>query len=143
MENQTIALLRECDAGCKMAAESMNQVQKSVDDPRLGALIADYRGKHEKLRERISSLLKAAGGGEKEPPMMASAFSWASTEMKLLFHEDRKQIAKIMMDGCNMGIQSVSGYINQYSGASPDSLTAARDLVRTEEEFMKELKKFL
>ena len=48
-----------------------------------------------------------------------------------------------MMDGCNMGIQSVSEYLNQYPQASQESKSLAKKLVETEEMFMKELKKFL
>ena len=57
--------------------------------------------------------------------------------------KDSRQIAKIMTDGCNMGIQSVSEYINKYPAASGDSVSLAKDLVKTEESFMKELREYL
>lgn len=37
--------------------------------------------------------------------MMAAAFSRMSTGMKMLMKDDNRQAAKILMDGCNMGIQ--------------------------------------
>lgn len=42
-----------------------------------------------------------------------------------------------------MGIQNISGAMNQYGGASADSKKIARELVQTEEAFMKDLKEFL
>ena len=59
---------------------------------------------------------------------MASAFSWLSTEMKMMFKDDNNQIAKIMMNGCNMGIQSISEDINKYSNASSESVSLAKSL---------------
>ena len=63
--------------------------------------------------------------------------------MKMMMKGDDRQAAKIMMDGCNMGIQSICGYQNQYAGASTDSMALADGLVRTEESFRDELKAFL
>ena len=74
---------------------------------------------------------------------MASAFSWLSTEMKMMFKDDNTKIAKIMMNGCNMGIQSISEDINKYSNASSESVSLAKKLVKAEENFMRDLERFL
>ena len=55
--------------------------------------------------------------------MMAAAFSRMSTGMKMLMKDDNRQAAKILMDGCNMGIQSICGFRNQYAGASGKAWT--------------------
>ena len=44
-----------------------------------------------------------------------------------------------MIDGCNMGIKSVSEYINKYKTASAESMDLAKKLVKTEQEFMNDL----
>ncbi len=36
--------------------------------------------------------------------MMASAFSWFSTELKLNLNDDNSEIAKLLIDGCRMAI---------------------------------------
>ena len=74
---------------------------------------------------------------------MAQAFSWITTEMKLMIKDDNTQIAKILMDGCNMGIKSLSEQINKYPEASRESRAAAEKIVKCEEKLMGELKKFL
>ena len=74
---------------------------------------------------------------------MASVFSWITTEMKLMIKDDSRQIAKLMMDGCNMGIQSISEAVNENPEASGESKSAAKKLVKELEDFMKELKPFL
>lgn len=61
----------------------------------------------------------------------------------MMAKDDNKQAAKIMMNGCNMGIQSITETMHQCKDASNESMSLAKKLVRTEEEFMGEMKKFL
>lgn len=143
MNDHTSELLRECNLGCKMAVNSMDQIRKYITDSRLEELIDTYRGKFEKTEDESSKMLEECGIHEKEPTPMAEAFSWISTEMKMMLDQDNQKVAKIMMDGCNMGIQSVGEYINKYSQASKESAALAKKLLKDEEEFMKKLEEFL
>lgn len=143
MEEVTKKLLEECSQGCKMAVDSMNQVSTHVNGDKLKGVIEDYKDKHEKIGKKVDELLQKGGAGGKEPPMAASAFSWMTSELKMKMKNDDSQISKLMMDGCNMGIQSISGFMNEYVAASGESMALARELVHTEEDFMKELKSFL
>ena len=129
MITQTVNLLNECNSGCKMAINSMKQVRQYIKD--------------EKLEKETGDQLLQYGKDEEKPGVMAKAMSWISTETKLMIKDDAAQIAKIIMDGCNMGIQSLSGYINEYSMATPESLELAREIVQTEENLMGEMKQFM
>lgn len=140
---QTIQLLDECNSGCKMAINSMSQAMEYVTDEKLAKIIDAYTIKHQKLEQESEQKLLQTGKEEKEPGAMASAMSWISMEMKLMLKDDSSQIAKIMMDGCNMGIQSISEYMNQYESASADSVRLAKDIIQVEEDFMGEMKQFL
>ncbi len=48
-----------------------------------------------------------------------------------------------MIDGCNLGIKSLSKYINQYKNASNESVDLAKRFIKIEQEFMNELLKYL
>lgn len=143
MEEDTIKLLRECNSGCKMAISSMEQVKDYIQEEKLLQVIEEYDKKHRKLEDKISVLLDESKNAEKEPKKAAEIYSWISTEMKLMMRDDSHEIAKIMMNGCNMGIQALSRYINEYTNASAESISIAKDLVKAEEAFMKEMKEFL
>lgn len=143
MEEDTRKLLQECNKGCKMAIDSMEQVKGHISDGSLEKLFDEYEEKHRKIEDESSALLDRAGQEEKEPGAAASTFAWMSTGMKLAMNDDNRQIAKLMMDGCNMGIQSISENINKYPEASKESIHIAKDLVKMEEAFMGELKDFL
>ncbi|WP_294146766.1 hypothetical protein [uncultured Clostridium sp.] len=143
MKNDTISLAGHCDAGCKMAVDSMEQISRYVTDENLRTVINSSKNRHKDLEQEASGLLNKYGTNEKEPAKMASAFSWISTEMKMMFKDDNNQVAKIMMNGCNMGIQSISEDINKYSNASGESVSLAKKIVKAEENFMKDLERFL
>lgn len=143
MNEDTVKLLKECTSGCKMALESMKQVKGVTEDEKLLDILAGYKEKHDKLKEKAGDLLAEAGEKEKEPGAMATACSWFTTEMKLMMEHDSHQIAKLMMDGCNMGIQSISEHQNQFKEASKEAKDIAQSLVKIEEDFMEEMKQFL
>ena len=142
-KNDTIRLAGHCDAGCKMAIDSMDQISRYVTDDNLRNVISSSQNRHKDLEQEASGLLNKYGRNEQDPQKMASAFSWLSTEMKMMFKDDNNQIAKIMMNGCNMGIQSISEDINKYSNASSESVSLAKKLVKAEENFMRDLERFL
>ena len=74
---------------------------------------------------------------------MASTMARVTTEVKMFMRADHTQVAKIMMDGCNMGIQSIAEQINKWKSASRESVGLAKSLIKTEEDFMSDLKQFL
>ena len=48
-----------------------------------------------------------------------------------------------MTDGCNMGIKSLSGFLNKYKGASEESKNITKRLIATEEQLEKDIRGFL
>lgn len=143
MQEDTRNLLMECNKGCKMGIESMDQLLEYAKDEKLRKVLEEFRNKHEKLEDRSSIMLNELGKDEQSPGVMAKAFSWFSTEMKMMIEDDSSQIAKILMNGCNMGIQSICKFQNEYKEASGESKALAKDLVKTEEELMEKMKEFL
>lgn len=143
MDNSSKRLLEECSVGCKMAIESMEQVQHHVTDAGLAAVIEDFCDRHKELEAKVSQMLLKEGQPEKEPGVMVSTFSWMTTGFKMLTGDDNKQAVKIMMNGCNMGIQSITEAMHQYKDACADSISVAKKLIRIEENLMDEMKKYL
>ena len=107
MNEDTISLLKECNSGCKMATSSIEQVMPNVLDEKLRELLHCYNREHIAIGDACHELLNENGKAEKDPHPMAKAFSWISAEMKLMINDNPNHVAKLLMDGCNMGIQSV------------------------------------
>ena len=143
MDEQTRKLLEECSSGCRMATDSFGQVREYVRDTNLLRLIDDYTEKHRQLEEEAASLLKEAGNEEKEPGVMASMLSWFTTGIKLTMDSSNSQVAKLLMDGCNMGIKTLGEKANQYRDADRKASALTQKIIRTEEELMKKLQEYL
>jgi hypothetical protein len=142
-EEHTLALLKECSSGCKMALNSINQILEYVQDEMLEHTILEAKEEHEKLEKKCGELLRKQGEHEKQPGFAAEAFSKITTDVKMMMNGGNCQIAKLLMDGCNMGIQSISECRNQNQDASKEAMDLAAKIIRSEEEFMKKLRVFL
>ena len=143
VNGDTIALLKECDSGCKMATHSIGQVGQFVNHPELSEVIAKYNHDHIALGEEIHQLLEELGEPEQDPGVMAKAFAWMTAQLKLMVKGDTHQAASILTDGCNMGIKSLNEYRNEYRDADEKTTRLCGKLIKMEKNFMEELEPFL
>lgn len=144
MEHEdTIHLLKECDAGTKMAVSGIDEVLDSVKDTKLLQLLSESKAHHEALGNEIHSLLLQYGSEEKEPGMMAKSMSWLKTNMKLSMDECAATVADLITDGCHMGIKSLNKYLNQYPEANETVKDICNRLISIEEQLCKELRVYL
>ena len=144
MENQdTILLLKECDAGSKMAVSSIDDVIGQVHDNNLKAILEKSKRHHTKLGNDIHSLLNKYDTEDKDPNPMAKGMSWMRTSMKMMMDGGDHTIADLMTDGCNMGIKSLYKYMNQYPAANQKVMDLCTDLIAIEEELQRDLRDYL
>ena len=66
----TAKLLKECDAGTKMAISSINEIFEKVEDPKLNEILTHSRNAHEQLESEIHSLLNYHEEDKKEPDQL-------------------------------------------------------------------------
>lgn len=143
MENDTMKLLRECDAGVKMAVSSFDDVIDKTQSPKLREMLEKSKEQHSALGGKISQALLEAGDDGKSPNPMAKGMSWIKTNMKMAVDNSDKTIADLMTDGCDMGVKSLSRYLNQYSAADKNSKDIAKELVKIELDLLTGLREFL
>jgi hypothetical protein len=143
--SDTINLLKECDAGSKMAVTSIDDVLDDVQDKKMKKLLIESKDHHTKLGNEIHEQLNRNCADEKEPNAMARGMSWLKTNMKLgMGIEDTdKTIADLMTDGCNMGVKSLNKYLNQYKNADEVSQKLCMRLIKIEEKLCEELEDYL
>lgn len=144
MENMdTIHLLKECDAGTKMAVSSIDEVLESTKDEKMKDLLVESKDHHTKLGNEVHSLLLEYHSEEKEPSVMAKGMSWLKTNMKMGMNEDDATIADLITDGCNMGVKSLYRYLNQYPAANQTVQNICKRLASIEEKLCKNLQPYL
>ena len=143
VEQDTIRLLRECDAGVKMGVSSIGDVLEHVKEPDLKQMLAECKRDHEMLEQELQTLLQRYEDEGKNPNPMAKGMSWLKTNMKLSWDESDATIADLMTDGCNMGVKSLSKYLNQYQAADETSKNIAKRLIGLEERLAVKIRTFL
>lgn len=143
IEQDTIRLLRECDAGVKMGISSIDDVLGHVQAPKLETVLSDGKREHETLSAEIQTRLDRFRDEGKEPPAIASMMSGMMTKIKLTANESDHTIADLMTDGCNMGVKTLSRYLNQYAAADEASKNIAKRLIQLEETMAVDMRSFL
>ena len=139
----TVRLLRECDAGTKMAVSSIDEILEKVKDDKLKSLLQESKAHHKDLEEDVNEQLKKYKAEEKEPNPMAKGMSWLKTNVKLGLDESDATIADLLTDGCDMGIKSLYKYMNEYKAADKEAKDICEKLIAIEETLEKDLRKYL
>ena len=143
IEQDTIRLLRECDAGIKMGVGSIDEVLGQVRGSELRQCLIKCRNEHEKLADEIQTLLAKYRDKGKEPSPAAKGMSWIKTNVMLSMNPGDKTVSDLITDGCNMGVKSLNKYLNEYEAAEEKAKNIAKRLIRLEEELAEEISCFL
>jgi len=143
VSQDTVELLKECDAGCKMAIDSMEQISGFVTDDKLKTIITKYNNDHIKMEEDIHRMLNNIHAEGQEPSPIAKVSSWLQAEVKMMMKCDSKQAAHLLTDGCNMGVKSLNEYKNAYKAADDKSVAICERLCDIETSMVKDLQPFL
>lgn len=143
VQEDTIKLLRECDAGVKMGVSSIDEVIDYVGSSSMKDMLNKCKDEHDKIDGEIDKLLHKYHDDGKEPNPMAKSMSWMKTNMKLMMNESDETIADLMTDGCNMGVKSLNKYLNKYEAADEVSKDIAKRLINLEEKLSIDMRQFL
>ena len=139
----TVALLKECDAGVRMGIASIDEVMDTAVSDKLRDLLSDCRARHQHLAGEMRQLLGRYGCDGKAPNPMAQGMSWIKTNVMLTVSQSDATIADLITDGCNMGVKSLNRYLNQYTDAAEDAKEITKRLIQLEEELAVDIRRFL
>ena len=143
IEQDTVKLLRECDAGTKMGISSIDDVLPHVKKEDFLKKLTKCKEEHEDLQCKILQELEKYQDDGKNPNPIAKSMSWMKTNLKLSMEDTDATIAELMTDGCNMGVKSLNRYLNQYKAADEVSKDITKRLINLEEKLTVDIRGFL
>ena len=143
VEQDTIKLLRECDAVVKMGVSSIDDVLEYVGDAKLKKYLDDCKNEHKKLDKEIQEQLNKYDDEGKEPATIAKSMSWMKTNVMLALNDSDHTIADLITDGCNMGVKSLNKYLNKYKAADEVSKDITKRLINLEEKLAIDIRQYL
>ena len=65
------------------------------------------------------------------------------TNMKMAVDGSDKTVADLMTGGCNMGVKSLSKYLNQYKSADSKSKDITSRLIKIEDKLSTDIRQYL
>lgn len=143
MNNDTIKLLRECEAGVKMGIGTLDDVLDGAKDERLRKILSEGKEKHVEIENEIKEMLSQYNNEEKEPAAMAKLMARMKSNVKMMAGDVDANIADLVTDGCDMGIKTLNKYINQYAEANSEAKKLAGKLILTEESLERSIRPYL
>ena len=143
IEQDTIKLLRECDAGIQMGVDSIDDVLNRVKSEKMRQCLSQCKKEHQELDAEVQELLEKYRDDGKDPNPVAKGMSWMKTTMKMAMDASDATIADLMVDGCDMGVKSLSRYLNQYEAADEVSKDICKRLIKLEEKLSKQMRTYL
>ena len=143
IEQDTIKLLRECDAGIKMGVASIEDVIDDVKSEDFKKMLEKSHSHHQKLQDEIQVLLDKYHDDGKEPNPIAKGMSYVKTNLKLAVDPSDSTIADLMTDGCNMGVKSLNKYLNEYEAADEVSKDITKRLINLEQRLTLDIRDYL
>ena len=142
-EKDTVALLQECGSGVRMGTESIRQVEDRIQSAPMRQQLIACRKKHERLGHRTDALLQKYGAQPQEPNVMLRGMAWLKTNVKMMTEFSDAAAADVLTDGCNMGVKSLTKYLNEYPDAAPEARAVTKELIALEEQTTRELQPYL
>lgn len=142
-DGDTVKLLKECDSGIKMGISAIDDVVDNVEDEHFRSLLKDSKNQHEKLKDEILVLLNEHNDTGKNPNPMAKGMSWIKTNVRMTVDGNDETVADLITDGCNMGVKSLSRYLNQYKSADEKSRDITGRLVEIEDRLATDIRPYL
>ena len=143
MQTDTINLLRECNAGIKMGESAIKQVLPLARNNDLKHTLEVCKNTHATLGDETHALLISHGADTKDPHPIARAMSSMKICGTMMMKESDKTIADLMTDGCDMGIKSLSKYLNKYENADEKAKNIAKRLIASEEYLENKMRDYL
>ena len=143
MNTDTIKLLRECNAGIKMGEDAIKQVLPHAKSSELRHVLETCKNTHAALGDETHAMLLNNGGNTKDAHPIIRKMSSIKIYAGLMTNESDRRIADLMTDGCDMGIKSLSGYMNKYKNADDKAKNIAKRLIASEEYLENKLRSYL
>ena len=126
-----------------MGVQSIDDALPHTQSQKLRALLEKSKAQHERMQGEANALLRRYQDEGKNPPAIAQSMAAAKIKMKLAMNEADATVADLITDGCNMGVKSLSKYLNQYAAADETSKALCARLISAEEYLAVGLRDFL
>ena len=114
------ALLQEIYQGAAMGGESIRLLLPKVKNARFRSDLQTQEQQYRDTAAQAEEQLKERGECPRELPRDRQAMLWLGVQGKTLLNQETSHLARLMIEGSNMGIVTLTGVLNSF-GSSQDN----------------------
>lgn len=123
------------DRLCELLEDRENLIRKDIDDTQKG---------YQKFKEKSDKLLKKRDAEAKPHDMMGEMMSKMGIKKEVKADNSDTAIAKMVIEGLNMGIIDMESKINQYKDdADKDVMKFAKEFLKFQKDEVEKYKEYL
>lgn len=126
-----------------MGVSAIDDVFERVQHADFQQMLQRSKREHMELKHEVGGLLNSYHDDGKDPNPIAQGMTKVKTGLKLAVDASDEMIADLITDGCDMGVKSLSRYLNQYEAADERSKDIAKRLIRIETNLAADVRTYL
>lgn len=127
----------------KMAKSTIDQILKIVEDIEFKDILEEQISDYESIIEKVEAELESLKTTGKNISKMTELITYFNIKMSTTKDNTSSHIAKMMVQGSDMGIIQITENLNKYKRLKPTIRQLGKKLLEIEENNSKNLKKYL
>lgn len=143
MMNENASLLEEIYKTTRMGLEATQLMIPKVQNPLLRNKIEDQAAEYRNIGTQAKQMLRSDGRMPRPEKAVQKAILHGSIQLNTLMNQSSSHIAKLMINGTNMGISDITKNLNRLDGADTEVKKLAENYIMGEQKNIDELKKHL
>ena len=140
---EDIEFLNVIYENAKMGIVGIDDIKKDIKSEELIKVINEQKNDYYAICTKAMKLLSITNDERKNVSPIAKLMTYIDSRMKLIQDDSDSNIAKMMIEGSNMGIIKLTEHLNNYKGDNKKIISLAENLLEIEKRNLKNLKKFL
>lgn len=141
--SEDVELLNYIYQNAKMGIVGIDNIKSSIKDKQFYKLIKEQENDYYEICTKAIKYLSLYNCEKKNVNMLAKTMTFIDAKKKLMKDNSVSHIAKMMMEGNNMGIIAITEKLNNYQDVSKNVTKLAKELLRMEKANLENLKKYL
>ncbi|MFQ9509396.1 MAG: DUF2383 domain-containing protein [Lachnospiraceae bacterium] len=136
-------LLNEIYQNAEMGRNTLMSVIKRTDDTNFRIVLEEQLTEYEKIFDQADQMIKEGGAQPTEGSGFSKMTSEVMASLKTMANSSPEYLAKMIVQGSTMGVTNITKAINDNQETDKKYLSLAKALLKTEENNIEEMKKFL
>lgn len=136
-------LLNYIRQNAEAALNGIDMVENTVKGSDLKAVIEKQKKDYHGYYAEADALLRRENGTPENMPFVAKMSATVAGNFKKLTYKDDRDVAKSMIEGTSMGINTLTKHLHEYDGKNTESKKLAETVIAFEENCIEELKPYL